>query len=781
MFVSFLVKEYGMDPNTRDCNGYTPLYYAVRGGYKDCVKALLNCRADPELPVDNDGNKAVHQSARKNDRNILKLLLEYGARREDKEMSGKTPMDIALREDLSHILELLLEFQVTLNRQDEENNNPMHIIACFGSYKCAEFLLRQAQVDVAFEQLKNENLDGETPISIAKRKGNESVLMTFIERVPMEYFDENAKIYHEFIEEEQFDILKTIFNRMCVETNGGTEVHCRALMLDVNGKGESPFSKKFSHLLPSLLHKLMDCDQKELREHPVVKKTVEKKLNFYRIWYILTFLVYIVFLVFLSIALFLASYECDDDLKSLTSLDNGTNLRLTAETYSWVYVCLLTVSEFIEFAFGWSRIIKVKRYSLMKMRRFHILKSDESDGETSEKLKDQTNCFIFTLELAKKVKNLVPFLNRIMFYLPQALLQYIYDSPTDLLGIISFFLYFGVRLSSANTAWIFASLSFIGFVISMLKYTRVVPSLGAYIDTVKAVFSKDIPRFMVLYLIVVAAYIGGIHLAARFHPLGSQQRARLTIDGRENPDLCVNDTSQLFFFNQDTTDTYTFLTPFVDGMILLLDGGPGNRQDDILGVNLYFAVIYVMFAFTIIVVLSNILIAQLSETYADLSAQGTFYYRMGLVVSMELESTLAFFLGKYFRQLSSIKSFNVPIDEWKDLVHNSPAEDINKQLSDLQHKLDKNSTALYEGIEKINTHEETLDKVSEKVNEVLSKMVGPVDARHGLGPKKFSSQGLLFEDRIGKVEATVERVVMQNLHLEDKLNEILTLLRNADK
>ena len=82
----------------------------------------------------------------------------------------------------------------------------------------------------------------------------------------------------------------------------------------------------------------------------------------------------------------------------------------------------------------------------------------------------------------------------------------------------------------------------------------------------------------------------------------------------------MNDTSQLFFFNQDTTDTYTFLTPFVDGMILLLDGGPGNRQDDILGVNLYFAVIYILFAFTIIVVLSNILIAQLSETYAELNA-----------------------------------------------------------------------------------------------------------------------------------------------------------------
>ena len=194
MCVSFLVKECGMDPNTRDCNGYTPLYYAVREGHKGCVKALLNCQADPELRVDDEGNKAIHHAAMMNDRNILKLLLEFGARPDDKETSGKTPMDIALRNDFPHILELLLEFQVTLDRQDEENNNPMHVIACHGSYKCANFLLRQRQVDAAFQLLKHENVDGATPISIAKIKGDESVLTTFIERVPMEYFDENANI-----------------------------------------------------------------------------------------------------------------------------------------------------------------------------------------------------------------------------------------------------------------------------------------------------------------------------------------------------------------------------------------------------------------------------------------------------------------------------------------------------------------------------------------------------------------------------------------------------------
>ena len=774
-----------MDPNTKDSDGNTPLYYAVKGGYKDCVKALLNCRADPELPVEASGDKAVHLAAKRNDRNILKVLLEYGARSDDKNMEGKTPIDIALLNDYPHILDVLLEYKVGFDREDEENNTPMHVIATNGSYQCADFLLRDAEVEMAFRQLKAENVDGETPIGIAKMKGNDAVLITFIEKVPMDYFDEKAKIYHQFLEEEQFDILKTIFNRMCEETNGGREVHCRALMLDTNGKGQSPFSQNFSHLLPSLLHKLVECDDKELREHPIVKKTVEKKLNFYRLWYVLSFLIYLVFVVVFSTALYLASYECDSDLRLIELNELGSSYRLVCETFSWVFVGLLTISEFIEFAYGWSRIIKINRLKLMEAREMReSIKS--KDIEKGGIVKDQTNCFIMVLEWGKKLKDIFPFLNRTFCYLPQGILQYIYDSPTDLLGIVSFFLYFAIRFDNPNVSWLFASLSFIGFIISLLKYTRVIPSLGAYIATVKAVFSKDIPRFLVLYVIVLVAFIGGIHLAARFQPLGDRMRMRFEPNGHENPDMCQNDSSQLFFFDDDLTQNYTLLAPFVAGLILLLDGGPGNRDENILNTNIYFAVIYILFSFTIIVVLSNILIAQLSETYAALSAQGTFYYRMGLVVTMELESTLAFFLGKYFRQLSSIKSFNMPIDEWKDLINESPDENINKQLSHLVLKINKYSAGVNEGNEKLTSQREVLDKLGEQVAEILGKVdflqmdmasTIPIgDSLPGAAKGKFAPVSI--DERMEHVESTMEQIAMHSMGLENKLNDIISLLKS---
>ena len=759
-----------MDPNIQDNDGKTPLYYAVKGSYNDCVKELLNYNADPELAVDDEGQKAIHLAVVRNDKRVLKVLLEYGTRSDEKNMEGKTPMDIALENDYPYILELLLEYHVGFDREDEENNNPMHIIAIHGSYKCADLLLRDAEVQLAFEQLKAENVDGETPVSIAKRKGNKGVLTTFIEKVPIDYFDNNARIYHRLLKDKQFDVLKTIFNRMCEETNGGTEMHCRALMLDTNGKGQTPFSRNFSHLLPSLMHKLVKCDNKELREHPIVKKTVEKKLNFYVIWYLLSFLIYLVFIVVFSLAILIASYQCDEQLIGVQIKITDSSYRLACECFSWVYVCLLTISEFSEFAYRYSRIIKVNRLKNQVERVQRRTKTTNS-----EIVKDQTNCFILVLEWGKKLKLIFPFLNRVLCYLPQGILSYAYGSLSDLIGIIFFFTYFAVRIGHPGVAWLFASISYISFTLSILEYTRVIPSLGAYIATVKAVFSKDIPRFLVLYAIVLIAYIGGIHLAARFEPIGDREKMRLFFNGTQTNELCEGDMSQLFFFNDNITADYTLLTPFVSGLGLLQ--GEVVSERELLKVNLYFSTIYNLFSFTFIVVLSNILIGQLVKTYTALSAQGTFYYQMRLVVRMELESSLAFFLGKYFRQFSSIKSFNVPISEWEQLINELPDEKVNKQLLDnLLMKINKNSAAVYDGNERVNSQGEVLDRLGEKVTKILWGLESLQLDKPVTAPKKIKSAEVSMDERMKQVETNIEEISMQSLGLEDKLDELIRLL-----
>ena len=768
-----------MDPNIRDTHGKTPLYYAVKSGWRECVKELLNCEADPELDVDKDKQKAVHLAASNNNKIIMKILLEYGAKSEEKDKDEKAPIDIALQKDYPHILELQLEYGVSLERDNYDLNTPMHTIALFGSYRCAKYLLREVKMDVAFKQLNTKNLDKETPINIAKRKEHYAVLFIYIEMVHTDYFLCNPTIYHELLKTGQHYIMKVIFDRMCVEDNAGTEIHCTAIMLDTNAKGDSPQSKTFSHFQPSLIHKLIKCKDKTLREHPIVKKTVEKKLKFYRIWYTLTLFLYIAFLILLSSSLHLASNECDSNLGMNRTSLHEYNLRLLLEVTVLVCVIVLAFSEIVEFFYGWSRIYTEQR-SKRRLRNKKV--PHFKHYKVGEVQFNKKNYFLKLFEQGQELTQIIPLLDRSLFNLPRATIQYISNSILDVIGIASLIFYYSIRLMNPSNAWIFASLAYISFIISLLKYTRIITSLGAYIETVKAVFSKDIPRFLVLYLVLLASFIGGLHLASRFTSIPMH-----SISPTMQRNFCFNNTNTFFYFNEEMSRDYSILRPLVTGIILILDGGPGNREDDLFQVELYFALVYLIFSFVFIVVISNILIAQLSETYATLSAQGTSYYRMGLVVTMELESSLSFFLGKYFRQLSSIPTFTVPIEEWNTLLNETSEKNTNKQLQELEEKIYANTLALAEGNERALTTMEYLAPLGEKIDEVqknideLTKPYFDADSNEGplelgkLKPKEMWVK-VAVQKKI-EFESSVLQLGTQNAAIELKLDKILEMLK----
>ena len=220
-----------------------------------------------------------------------------------------------------------------------------------------------------------------------------------------------------------------------------------------------------------------------------------------------------------------------------------------------------------------------------------------------------------------------------------------------------------LRAASSHLQWTFAGLSFIFFSISLLKYTRISPALGAYVSGVFRIFLIDIPRFFVIVIIVLIAYIGGIHLAARQQP--SSNQSLCSVDPYQ---VCNNSLSQFFWFNQELTCAYDLRRPLLSGLIFMLDGGPGNHVEDILQDNLFFTLIYLTFSFTIIVVLLNILIAQLSETYSSIIKENNSHYKIALVVTLELKSNLAFWFGKRFRKYTSIKSLTIPGAHWYQLI-----------------------------------------------------------------------------------------------------------------
>jgi Ankyrin repeats (many copies) len=112
--IDFLIKA-GANPNAKDKSGVAPLHRAVRTRCSAAVRALLMNGANPiernksgstplHLAVQNTGRGATGSAeSREEQGQIVRLLLEYGARASDENAAGRSVKD-CVRADWIHAL-----------------------------------------------------------------------------------------------------------------------------------------------------------------------------------------------------------------------------------------------------------------------------------------------------------------------------------------------------------------------------------------------------------------------------------------------------------------------------------------------------------------------------------------------------------------------------------------------------------------------------------------------------------------------------------------------------
>ena len=102
--------DYGVDVNTRDEDGWTPLYYAPSNYITDPgpVRLLLDRGADPNLGA-KDGQTPLHEALLYGWVEMARLLIEHGASVEVKGTDGKTALEIASERQHDEIVKLLVE------------------------------------------------------------------------------------------------------------------------------------------------------------------------------------------------------------------------------------------------------------------------------------------------------------------------------------------------------------------------------------------------------------------------------------------------------------------------------------------------------------------------------------------------------------------------------------------------------------------------------------------------------------------------------------------------
>ena len=433
------------------------------------------------------------------------------------------------------------------------------------------------------------------------------------------------------------------------------QVSADTLFFDSNEIGQYPNDPKFKPLKRSFLHKLIDCTDQELKYHPLVSIIVDKKLRFYRWWYVISFIFYLFFLCCLGYALIQASTVCDSNI---WLYQNPTDwARGVCEVICVFYFIFFLFNEGVEFIIEWTQVYEENKDKEEETQLTVNYLTDAKSGE------EKTRFSIFFVQW-RNIVTLFRKLDTKLKYFFSAFPEYfdgVYNF-IDWLGLISFFVLIFLRATSYYIQWTFAGLTFIFFSLSLFKYTRISPALGAYVSGVFRIFVIDIPRFFVIVLIILIAYIGGIHLAARQQPSYSQSVCSVA-----PYQVCNNTQSEFFWFNRELTCLYNLRRPLLSGLIFMLDGGPGNHVEDILQDNFFFTLVYLAFAFTIIVVMLNILIAQLSETYGEIIKENNYHYKIALVVTLELKSNLAFWFGRRFRKYTSIESLTIPLARWNML------------------------------------------------------------------------------------------------------------------
>ena len=109
------VKKYlaaGMDVNTKDGYGATPLLYAAEYGYNDVAELLITNGADVNARY-NDGLTALHAAVLYGSNEIVKLLIDQGA-------------DVNTKAKLKNILTDKIHISTPLDSTIVSHNNIVH-------------------------------------------------------------------------------------------------------------------------------------------------------------------------------------------------------------------------------------------------------------------------------------------------------------------------------------------------------------------------------------------------------------------------------------------------------------------------------------------------------------------------------------------------------------------------------------------------------------------------------------------------------------------------------
>lgn len=266
-------------------------------------------------------------------------------------------------------------------------------------------------------------------------------------------------------------------------------------------------------------------------------------------------------------------------------------------------------------------------------------------------------------------------------------LEYFHD-PFNWLDMSSSILLITVlplRFTHNSAQWHVFAFGYLFWTIRVFKFAAVFRQTGAYAQILSRILAHDFMQFGVVFLVILLAFSGSFFLSLR----------------GDNDVNTNNETSTFWGILIVGVRSLTEAQPVVE---YTGDGGYGT-----------ISIIFMLcFLFTCIVILLNILIAQLSDTYQKVqqdAQRGLEVNRAWIVARVELNS---FFFGRDFRT-----SFYVEYEDIEDVLtkwESPPINEMNKYVKDIWDTLDNHKMNLLTIQHRLVRQENTLRKIQDQLN-----------------------------------------------------------------
>ncbi|XP_053377734.1 uncharacterized protein LOC123529780 isoform X2 [Mercenaria mercenaria] len=249
-----------------------------------------------------------------------------------------------------------------------------------------------------------------------------------------------------------------------------------------------------------------------------------------------------------------------------------------------------------------------------------------------------------------------------------------------------------LRFTHNNAQWHVFAFGYLFWTIRIFKFAAVFRQIGAYTQILARIIAHDFIQFGVVFLVILLAFSGSFFLSLR---------------GDRDLDT-HNETSTFWGILFVGVRSLTEAQPVVDY----------TGEDGYGAVSVIFMV---CFLFTCIVILLNILIAQLSDTYQKVqqdAQRGLEVNRAWIVAKVELNS---FFFGKDFR--TSRYAEYEDIEDLKDVLtkwDSPPLNEMNKYVKDIWDTLDNHKMNLLTIQHRLVRQENTLRTIQDQLRFLIS-------------------------------------------------------------